>query len=100
MRPPSRWRPGGLQSRLTAWVAAVMLVSVAVIFFVVYSDTGTVLRQEIDRDVTDASNQLEQPLRPLPGRNAHAVLAGALRYVSGQPYGSTSTLLLVLVPGA
>ncbi len=77
-----------------------MLVSVAVIFLVVYNDTGTVLHREIDRDVKGDSNQLAQALRPLAGSDSNAILSGARRYVSGQPYGSTSTLLMVLVPGA
>ncbi len=100
MRRFRRWLPQGLRWRLTAWVAAVMLVSVAAIFYVVYSDTGTVLRQDIDRDVTGDTNQLVQALRPTAGSDARRVLAAAHRYVTGQPYGSTSTLLMVLVPSA
>ena len=100
MRRIRAWLPQGLRARLTAWVAAVMLVSVAVIFFVVYNDTGTELRTQIDRDITGDINQLGQALRPLAGHSATAVSAAASRYVRAQPYGSTSTLLFVIVPGA
>ena len=62
MRRPSLRLPQGLRWRLTAWVAAVMLVSVAVIFSVVYTDTGTELRQQIDRDVAGDTSQLAQAL--------------------------------------
>jgi two-component system, OmpR family, sensor kinase len=95
-----RWLPQGLRLRLTGWVAAVLLVSVAVIFFVVYNDTGTELRAEIDRDVAGDTNQLAQALRPLAGSDARTVSVDAQRYVGAQPFGSTSTLLFVLTPHA
>jgi signal transduction histidine kinase len=91
--------PSGLRWRLTAWVATLMLGSVAVIFYVVYADTGTELRAQINRDVTGDTNQLAQALRPDAGRPATRIAADAGRYVRAQPYGATSTLLFVLVPG-
>jgi signal transduction histidine kinase len=77
-----------------------MLVSVAAIFYVVYRDTGTELRSDIDRDTHADTNQLSQALRPHAGQTASQVAAAALRYVRAQPYDSTSTLLFVLTPGA
>ncbi len=100
MRPLRLHRPRGLRWRLTAWVAAVMLVSVAVIFYVVYSDTGTELRTQIDRDIAGDTNQLAQALRPHSGQSAQQVAIEARRYVRAQPYGASSTLLFVVVPGA
>jgi len=105
MRPP-RVRlaplrfPQGLRWRLTAWVAAVMLVSVAVIFYVVYSDTGTELRAQIDRDINGDTIQLAQALGPHAGQSALEVAARARDYVQAQPYEASSTLLFVLTPGA
>jgi two-component system, OmpR family, sensor kinase len=92
--------PSGLRWRLTGWVAAVMLVSVAVIFFIVYNDTGTELRAQIDRDVAGDTNQLAQALGSSGGLSATRLSAVATRYVEAQPYGATSTLLFVLIPGA
>jgi signal transduction histidine kinase len=92
--------PGGLRWRLTAWVAAVMLGSVAVIFFVVYKDTGTEVRAQIDRDVAGDTSQLGQALGPDGGLSAGRLASAARRYVQAQPYGASSTLLFVLVPGA
>src|SRR5579859_1729184 len=92
--------PSSLRWRLTAWVAAVMLVSVVVIFYVVYRDTGTELRAQIDRDVAGDTGQLAQTLRPHAGQSATQIAATMRRYVQAQPYVSTSTLLFVLVPGA
>ena len=92
--------PSGLRWRLTGMVAAVMLVSVAIIFYVVYTDTATELRAQIDRDITGDINQLAQVLRPHAGQDAPEIASSAQRYVQAQPYVSTSTLLFVLVPGA
>ena len=84
--PQTRLRslPSGLRWRLTAWVAAVMLVSVAVIFFVVYTDTGTELRSQIDRDIAGDTTQLAQALRPHAGQERRAASPAARpRYVRG-----------------
>jgi two-component system OmpR family sensor kinase len=100
MRPPRLRPPSGLRWRLTVWVAAVMLLSVVIIFYVVYTDTGTELRRQIDRDVAGDTTQLAQAIRPLAGQSPRQVAAGARRYVRAQPYEANSTLLFVLVPGA
>jgi two-component system OmpR family sensor kinase len=77
-----------------------MLLSTAVIFFVVYSDTGTELRAQIDRDVNGDTTQLAQALGSAAGQSPARVAAKARSYVQGQPYEATSTLLFVLIPGA
>jgi signal transduction histidine kinase len=92
--------PSGLRWRLMGWVAALMIVSVAVIFYVVYTDTGSELRTQIDRDVTGDTNQLAVALRGDAGKSTVQIVRDAGRYVNAQPYGPTSTLLFVLVPGA
>jgi signal transduction histidine kinase len=92
--------PGGLRWRLTTSVAVVIVVSVAVIFYVVYRDTGTEVRAQIDHDIAGDTIQLEQALRPHAGLSAGRVASSASTYVQAQPYGATSTLLFVLVPGA
>jgi two-component system OmpR family sensor kinase len=77
-----------------------MLVSIAVIFFIVYNDTGTEIRAQIDRDVAGDTNQLAQALGSSGGLSAARLSAVATHYVEAQPYGATSTLLFVLIPGA
>jgi signal transduction histidine kinase len=89
-----------LRWRLTAWVAAVLLVSAAVVFVVVYRDTGDQLRTQIDRDIMGDVGQLKQSLAPLAGDTPGQVTLAAQRYVRSQPFSSTSTLMFVLVPGA
>jgi len=82
-----------------AWLAGVMLVAAAVVFAVVYERTGTELTNQIQRDVSGDTSQLVQFLKPLRARPAGQVVAAAKRYVSGQPYSASSTLLFVIVPG-
>jgi two-component system OmpR family sensor kinase len=96
----SRWLPAGLRWRLTAWVAGVMLVSAAAVFVVVYRDTGSQIRSQIDRDISGDVGQLAQALRPQAGQAPSRIATVATRYVLAQPYTATSTLLFVLVPGA
>src|SRR5579875_1658467 len=109
-RPSARWAtasmrairarlPTGLRWRLTAWVAAVMLVSAAAVFIVVYQDTGAQIRDQIDRDITGDVGQLAQALRPLAPATPDQLAAAASHYVNAQPYTATSTLLFVLIPG-
>lgn len=91
--------PGGLRWRLTAWVAAVLVASVAVIFVLVYEHTGSVLRGQIDHDIAGDTRQLAQVVESLRGRS-HAQVAAALsRYVTAQPYTANSTLLFGLIAG-
>jgi two-component system OmpR family sensor kinase len=82
------------------WVAAVMLVSAAAVFIVVYQDTGAQLRSEIQRDISGDTSQLAQAMQTLQVRTPGEISAAATRYVQAQPYTATSTLLFTLVPGA
>lgn len=99
MRVPSRWLPQGLRWRLTAWVAAVMVGSVAVIFVVVYNDTGSRLRSQIDRDIAGDTTQLADFVASLRASGPRQVARALRRYLLAQPYSATSTLLFAAVPG-
>jgi hypothetical protein len=44
-----------------------MVLSAAVVFFVVYQDTGTQLESQIDRDISGDTGQLLQSLQSLHG---------------------------------
>ena len=92
--------PTTLRWRLTAWVAGVMLVSAAVIFIVVYSDTGSQMERQIDRDLAGDVSQFSQALSATKGATAPQIAAAAERYARSQPYSASSTLLFALVPGA
>jgi two-component system, OmpR family, sensor kinase len=84
---------------LTAWVAGVLLVSAAVVFLVVYQDTGSQLEGEIDRDISGDTSQMVQSLQGLNGQSASVIRAAASDYVRGQSFTATSTILFVLMPG-
>ncbi len=99
MRRISAALPAGLQWRLTAWVAGVMVVSAAVVFVVVYQDTGRQLRSQIDRSLSGQVAQLSDTLTPFAGRSPAVVSAAARRYLRQQRYSASSTLLFVLIPG-
>jgi two-component system OmpR family sensor kinase len=96
-RLPAR---SSLRWRLTAWVAAVLLVSAAVMFVVVYQDTGSQLRSQIDHDALGDTTQFRQSLVSLAGESPAQIAAAAGRYVHAQPFSATSTLLFAIVPGA
>ncbi len=76
-----------------------MLVSAAAVFAVVYKDTGTQLRSQIDRNISADTGELAQAMLPFSGDSPALVSAAAARYVRAQPYTASSTLLFVLVPG-
>ncbi len=89
--------PGGLQWRLTAWVAGVLLLCAAAVFVVVYQDTGSQLRGQIDREITGDVGQLAENLRSVSSKSPGTVAATAAGYVTAQPYTANSTLLFVLL---
>ena len=95
-----RLLPARLQWRLTAWVAGVMLVAAAIVFVVVYRDTGSRLRGQIERDVAVQVAQLSQSLRAFHGEPPARLSSAATRYLRAQPYTASSSLLFVLIPGA
>jgi signal transduction histidine kinase len=84
---------------LTAWVAAVLIASVAVIFVLVYEHTGSVLRGQIDHEIAGDTRQLAQVAGSLAGRSRAQIAASLSRYVEAQPYTANSTLLFGLIGG-
>jgi signal transduction histidine kinase len=77
-----------------------MLISAAAVFVVVYRDTGSQIRAQIDRDIVGDVVQLGQALRPAAGLDGARVSALAQQHVGAQPYTASSTLLFVLIPGS
>jgi len=88
------------RARLTAWVAVVIVICVAVIFLVVYDATGGRLRSQIDRDVHAAATDFGHALAAQRGASPSELLASARGYATAQPYNKATTLLFVLIPGA
>jgi signal transduction histidine kinase len=99
MRATRRLVPASVRWRLTMWVAALLLLSAAAVFVVIYADTGSELRRQIDRDLAGDTGQLAEALRASRAQNGSQIARVATRYMRGQPYTANSTLLFVLVPG-
>jgi two-component system, OmpR family, sensor kinase len=91
--------PRGLQWRLTAWVAAVLLVSAAAVLAVVYQETGEQLRTQIDREVSGDVNQFAQAVRAIDATDPSELVGPAQRYVDSQGYSASSRLLFASIPG-
>jgi two-component system, OmpR family, sensor kinase len=96
--------PGGLRWRLAIWVALVVLASSALTFAIVYSDTGSELRSQIDHELAGDAAELAQAVaisgsRAGAARTPGAVARRATAYIRAQPFRASSTLLFAIVPG-
>ncbi len=89
----------GLRWRLAGWVAVVMLVCTGITFVVVYRGTGTQLRHQIDQEIAGDASELSRTLASSEDRSSRQLAQAATRYVRTQPFGASSTLLFVIVPG-
>ena len=85
--------------RLVAWVTGVLLAVAAVIFVVVYEQTGTELRAEVDQDVAGDLSQLSQAVKGLRAGSPEAVLTQIGVYLRAQPFSTTSSVMFAFVPG-
>jgi two-component system OmpR family sensor kinase len=92
-------RRASLRWRLVAWVVAVMLVGLAIVFVVVYEQTGSQLRSRVDEDVRGDLAQLSDAVRTLRPSSSDQLLADLRRYLRAQPYRGRSSLLFARVPG-
>ncbi len=89
----------GLRWRLAGWVAVVILVCTGITFVAVYRGTGTQLRKRIDGEVASDVSELAHELRVSGAHSPSRVAQVANRYVQGQPFTASSTLLFAIVPG-
>jgi nitrate/nitrite transporter NarK len=60
--------------RLVAWVTGVLLAVAAVMFVVVYEQTGNELRAEVDQDVAGDISQLSQAVKGLSAASPERLL--------------------------
>jgi signal transduction histidine kinase len=92
--------PPGLRWRLTAWVAAVLLVASAITFVAIYRGTGSELSRQIDRELRTDADAFTRHLASASSQGPAAVASSAEAYVRAQPFHATSHLLFVSAPGA
>jgi two-component system, OmpR family, sensor kinase len=90
----------GLRWRLAGWVAAVILACLGIVFLAVYRGTGSQVRQQIDTEITADASELARGLALAKPASAAQAAAVASRYVRGQPFRASSTLMFATVPGA
>jgi two-component system, OmpR family, sensor kinase len=90
----------GLRWRLAAWVAVVVLACTAVTFVAVYRSTGSQLRAQLDHTLSAQAAALSRNLGAAHARTPAQVASAATRYIGGQPFSASATLLFAIVPGA
>jgi two-component system, OmpR family, sensor kinase len=102
MRPTLERLAGvGLRWRLAGWVTVVILACITIAFVAVYRGTGTQVGRQIDREIAGDASDLAHSLASARSLHSPAqVFQAATRYVRGQPFSASSTLLFVIVPGA
>lgn len=99
---PIRLLPASLRWQLAAWVTAVVLISTAISFAVLYNDTGTQLRHQIDHEIAGDLEELSLAVRAGASSDEHGpirVATAARRYVQNQPFSASSTLQFAIVKG-
>jgi two-component system, OmpR family, sensor kinase len=89
----------GLRWRLVGWVSAAMLCVLAVVFVVVYQQTGSQLRSQVTADVRGDVTELSETLQAPRPRGPGQVVTRLRRYIDAQPYSDASALLFAVVPG-
>ena len=89
----------GLRWRLAGWVAAVLLVCLGLAFLAVYQDTGTAVRGEIDHELAGDASEFAHSLSLGGAHGAVQIARAARRYVRGQAFGESSTLLFAVISG-
>jgi two-component system OmpR family sensor kinase len=92
-------RRSSLRWRLVAWVVGVMLVALAIVFVVVYQQTGSQLRSQVDDDVGEDLSQLVDTTHSLHPAGPDQLVSQLRRYVQAQPYSASSSLLFAVVDG-
>ncbi len=96
----NRLRGVGLRWRLAGWVAVLVLACLGIAFVAVYRGTGTQVRRQIDSEITGDANEFAHSLAVARPRTPRQTAEAATRYVRGQSFSASSTLLFVIVPGA
>jgi len=94
--PDLRRRPRSLRWRLTLAVGAMLILAFVATFIVVYGETDSRLRAGIDDDLqTAASAFAQQVAKP----SQHTMALAAHRYVTTQPFSTSSRVLYAIVGG-
>ena len=94
-----RLASAGLRWRLAGWFTLVTLLCTAIVFVAIYRDTGTQLRGQIDQELSGDAAELAHNLMDARARTPRQLAAAASRYIRGQPFSASYTLLFAYLPG-
>jgi len=96
----SRLYPRSLRWRLTLALGAVLILAFVVTFYVVYRETDSRLRGEIDRALHTQAAAFSSFISPAGTEmTAAQIVRRAHVYLSAQPFSASSQLLYATVPG-
>lgn len=100
MSRPFRLGPRSLRWRLALALAGVLILAFLGTFYVVYHETGSRLRGEIDRALRRQAGAFATYISPHGVERRGAQIASAAEiYVTTQPFSASSRLLYAIVPG-
>jgi signal transduction histidine kinase len=94
-----RWLPRTLRWRLTLAVGAVLILAFVATFAVVYAETDSRLRGEVDNDLRLTMRSFVLQVMPAAHVPPAQLARAAQRYVDAQPFSASSRLLFALIPG-
>jgi heavy metal sensor kinase len=92
-----RLRPRTLRWQLTLAVGAVLILAFVATFVVVYRETESRLRAQVDNDLQQAATPFANRLAEEP--TTEEMAAAARTYVTTQPFSTSSRLLYAIVAG-
>ena len=96
----ARVRPRSLRWRLTLALGTVLILAFLGTFYVVYHETDSRLRGQIDTDVRKEAASFSLTVSPPGVELTSAQIAGrAQHYVGEQPFSAAERLLYAIVPG-
>jgi two-component system OmpR family sensor kinase len=88
----------GLRFRLVVSTGVIVIVTLAVAFWVVYHQTGSELKNQLDVTLRNSTSQMVAAIRNGDGSPGSA-LKEARAFARAQPYARASVLLYAIVPG-
>jgi two-component system OmpR family sensor kinase len=97
----SRIRPRSLRWRLTLALGAVLILAFLGTFYVVYHETGSRLRGQLDSALKTEAQSFSDNIisRAGPNPTAAAIARAAQTFLRVQPFAASARLLYAIVPG-
>jgi hypothetical protein len=94
-----RLRPRSLRWRLTLALGSVLILAFLGTFYVVYHETDSRLRGQIDSALATEAKSFSSYISPPRERTAAAIARAAHSFLKVQPFSASARLLYAIVPG-